>query len=415
MPMKELTHREIETPPQTPVRAAVSINQTKLLELTHRLTERVKELNCHFGISHLFEDEKLSVDDILQGVINILPPAWQYPQITCVRIKCRRGEFKTANFKETPWRQSQNIIVDGKLFGTIEVYYLESRPEMDEGPFLKEERNLIYIIAERLGHMIDRQIAARNVKFLYQRERELRKKLQSEMRVRVDFTRKLIHELKTPLTALIATSQLLYDEIENQKLGKLAGYIMDSANNLNVRIEELHDVVRGETGILKINPQIISLAALLQSLLEETRALCRQSGMQIELHIDPDLPEVYADPDRIRQVVLNLINNALKYARSGQRIRIAATRQPDAVQVEVQDFGPGIARERQTTIFEPGYQQSQAEERSGGLGIGLALCKMLIERHGGRIWIKSQPGQGANFFFTIPIKDARSIHEGRNY
>ena len=406
MPTKKLTHRENQTPPQTPVRAAVSINQTKLLEITHRLTERVKELNCHFGISHLFEDEKLTIDDILQGVINIMPPAWQYPQITCVRIKCRRGEFKTANFQETPWRQAQNIILDGKLFGTIEVYYLESRPDMDEGPFLKEERNLIYIIAERLGHMIDRQIAARNVKFLYQRERELRKKLQSEMRVRVDFTRKLIHELKTPLTALIATSQLLYDEIENEKLGKLAGYIMDSANNLNVRIEELHDVVRGETGILKINPQQISLAALLNSLLEETRALCRQSGMQIDLHIDQDLPEVSADPDRIRQVVLNLINNALKYARSGQRIRIAATRQPDAVQVEVQDFGPGIARERQSTIFEPGYQQSQAEERSGGLGIGLALCKMLVERHGGRIRVKSQPGEGASFFFTIPLTDA---------
>ena len=75
------------------------------------------------------------------------------------------------------------------------------------------------------------------------------------------------------------------------------------------------------------------------------------------------------------------------------------------MQVEVQDYGPGIAKERLSTIFEPGYQQSQAEERSGGLGIGLALCKMLVERHGGRIWVKSPTGQGASFFFTIPFKD----------
>jgi signal transduction histidine kinase len=103
---------------------------------------------------------------------------------------------------------------NGKRFGTIEVYYTEEKPDCDEGPFLKEERNLIYVIAERLGHAIERQIAEDNVKFLYHRERALREKLQSEMRVRVDFTRKLIHELKTPLTALIATSQLLYDEMQ---------------------------------------------------------------------------------------------------------------------------------------------------------------------------------------------------------
>jgi signal transduction histidine kinase len=211
-------------------------------------------------------------------------------------------------------------------------------------------------------------MAEQNVKFLYQREKKLRQKLQAEMRVRVDFTRKLIHELKTPLTALIATSQLLHDETEGEKFGKLAKYILDSASNLNVRIEELHDVIRGETGILKISPHKINIEALLCSVIEETKALCQQSGMVIDLYVEKDLPEVYADRDRIRQVVLNLINNALKYAKEGHRIRIEAVRKIGSVQIEVKDYGPGIPEERLNTLFEPGYLQPQAEESSGGLG-----------------------------------------------
>jgi signal transduction histidine kinase len=410
MPVDRLANRKPrKTQPQTAEYSEVLYDETRLLELTRRLTERVKELNCLYGMSRLFEDEKLSTEDILRGLIGVMPPAWQYPEITCVRIKTKNKEYTTANFQETPWRQAQNITVNGKIFGVVEVYYLEERPALDEGPFLKEERNLIYIISERLGHMIERQMAESNVKFLYHREKGLRQQLQSEMRVRVDFTRKLIHELKTPLTALIATSQLLYDETEGEKLGKLAKYIWDGASNLNNRIDELHDVIRGETGILKINPQKINLGTLLHSLVEETQALCQQSGMKIDLFVEKELPEVYADPDRIRQVVLNLINNAVKYAREGQSIRIEAvgkpdTIRPDAVQVEVKDYGPGISKERQSTIFKPGYQQKQAEERAGGLGIGLALCKIIIDHHGGRIWVKSQPDKGTSFFFTIPIK-----------
>ena len=379
-------------------------NAASLHELTHSLTERVKELNCLYSTSRLFENEKLSVDDILQGVIDSVPPAWQYPEITCARIKIKNNEFVTERFEETIWKQAQNIIVNGKRFGSIEVYYTEEKPALNEGPFLKEERNLINVIAERLGHTIERKMAERSVKFLYQQERKLREKLQSEMRVRVDFTRKLIHELKTPLTSLIATSQLLYDETQGDRIGKLAKYIWDSASNLNTRVDELQDVVRGETGILKLTLKPINMEQLLQSLVNETQALAQQSGISVELQLEGEIPEIYADRDRIRQVILNLVNNSIKYAKEGRRIIIGATQLTDELQFEVRDFGPGIDEQRQKTIFEPGYQQSHLEERSGGLGIGLALCKTLVELHGGRIWVKSKSGKGARFIFTIPIK-----------
>jgi signal transduction histidine kinase len=232
--------------------------------------------------------------------------------------------------------------------------------------------------------------------------------LQQQMRVRVDFTRKLVHELKTPLTSLIAMSQLLNDETRGEKYEKLARYIWESANNLNNRIEEMHDVIRGEIGILRLTQGQIQIGELLHSLVEETRAQTQQCGMTVELDLEEELPDAYADPDRIRQVMLNLINNACKYAQEGKKITVRATKLAQAVRIEVRDYGPGIPAEIQATLFEPGYQVPYHEERAGGLGIGLALCKTLVELHGGRIWAKSRAGKGASFYFTIPVKEQKS-------
>lgn len=379
-------------------------SRIKLSVLSHNLGERVKELNCLYGISRLFEKQPTSIDNMLQSAVELVPPAWQYPEITCSRINLKKKEYKTANFRETEWKQSQDILVNGKKFGTLEVYYLKSKPECDEGPFLKEERNLLRVIAARLGLVIERQIANNNLQVLYKRERELRKKLQKEMDVRIDLTRKLIHELKTPLTSLIATSQLLRDETKEKRLAKLAGYIWDGANNMNRRIEELHDVIRAEIGQLKLSLKQMNIEQSLHSFLGEIRPMAQQYDMSIELEIQSPLPDITADSDRIHQVLLNLINNAFRYARDGKKITIKASARQDDILIEVRDYGQGIPVEKQGTLFEPGYHKAYQEERSGGLGIGLSLCKMLVELHGGNMWAKSKAGNGSSFFFTIPTQ-----------
>ena len=367
------------------------------------LIERVKELNCLYGISRLRETKDVSLNEILQGIVSLIPPAWQYPEATCARIKLKNRQFKTANFEETVWKQTETIKVNSKRFGTLEVYYLEPKPECDEGPFLKEERNLIHVIAERLARIIEAENTEKNVQSLYQREKKLRERLQIEMEGRVDFTRKMIHELKTPLTSLMATSQLLLDETRDTKLEKLARYVWEGADSLNNRIEELHDVIRGEIGKLELELKPLDVGRFLHSLVEETAALSRQYGMSIDVELGESLPKVKADPERVRQIMFNLINNAFKYAGEGKRVSIKATRKPDAVVIEVRDYGPGIPLDRQRGLFEPGYHLSHYNRETGGLGIGLALCKILVELHGGRIWLRSQIGRGSSFFFMLPV------------
>ena len=130
-----------------------------LQQKTHDLGKRVKELNCIFSISNLVGLPYISLDEVFQGVVNIIPPAWQYPDVTCSRIIINGKEYETENFKETNWKQTSDIFVHGKLKGILEVYYLEEKPEIDEGPFVKEERRLINAITERLGYMIERKQA----------------------------------------------------------------------------------------------------------------------------------------------------------------------------------------------------------------------------------------------------------------
>jgi two-component system, LuxR family, sensor kinase FixL len=154
--MINLHTKQKETGTTTTVREG---RRQKLERTTHDLAERVKELNCLYLISSMVEEQAISLEEILQGTVDVLPPAWQYPEITCSRILLGDRAFVTANFEETSWRQSQPILVGGAQVGLLQICYLEERPQKDEGPFLKEERSLIKVIAERIGGIIERKQA----------------------------------------------------------------------------------------------------------------------------------------------------------------------------------------------------------------------------------------------------------------
>jgi len=141
------------------VRAMVYMRQAEdvLRERMHELDERAKELNCLYGISALLKKPGVSLTEILQGTTDLIPPAWQYPEVTGARIVLEGQEFGTKNFVEnSPWRQTVDIVVHGQCSGAVEVCYVEKRPECDEGPFLREERELLNAIAERLGRIVER-------------------------------------------------------------------------------------------------------------------------------------------------------------------------------------------------------------------------------------------------------------------
>ena len=261
------------------------------------------------------------------------------------------------------------------------------------------------------GMLAALQEAETKLKERYKEEKTLRQELQAEINKRVEFTRALVHEIKTPLTPVVTASDLLLDELKEERALNLAESINKGAYNLNQRIDELLDLARGEVGMLTITPNKIDPMQLLQEIMRSTQPVAQRNGQSLILELPASLPSVWADEGRLRQVVLNLINNAFKFTPEGGKITLRAKKDGVNLVVEVQDTGYGMSKEAQQGIFEPYHQIESKRARHAGLGIGLSLAKKLVELHGGHIWVKSQKGKGSTFGFSIPFKAANQKKE----
>ncbi len=242
------------------------------------------------------------------------------------------------------------------------------------------------------------------LKELYQKEKELSQELQAEIHKRVEFTRALVHELKTPITPVLASSELLLQKTKDELLLDLAKNINDGASNLDRRINELLDLARGEIGMLRLNLEPVDPIQLLQRIVHEEEPVALRNGQLLSVEMPSSLPTVRMDEERFHQVVFNLMDNAFKFTPAGGRIILKAREESDNLVVEVQDTGRGISEEDQRLLFEPYRPLESDRERLSGLGLGLSLSKKLVELHGGQIWVKSEKGKGSTFGFSIPLK-----------
>jgi len=252
----------------------------------------------------------------------------------------------------------------------------------------------------------ERKQAEEKLEGLYQREKEIRHQLEEEIQKRTEFTRALVHELKTPITPVLAATELLLEEIKDERSMKLVQSIDRSASNLNRRIDELIDLIRGETDMLPLNLESVDAVSLLREIGYEMMPVVLRDGHSLTVELPSSNPVVSADRDRLRQVVQNLLNNASKFTPPGGKITLMAREDGVNLVVEVHDTGLGIGKEDQERLFDPYYRRVEDRERLSGLGLGLALSKKLVELHGGQIWVKSKKGKGSTFGFSLSLESA---------
>ena len=238
---------------------------------------------------------------------------------------------------------------------------------------------------------------------LYDQEKELRQAIQTELNRRVEFTRMLAHELKTPLSSILSSVEYLVEEPHDERQPNIVETINTGASALRARIDELLDLAKGEVGILEVETAPVDLLQMLRDEVDSVAPIAKSRGQSLQLELPLSLPLVQADLGRIRQVVANLLDNALKFTPKGGRIRLRAYSRDTHLVIEVQDSGPGIAEADQSRLFEPYQRLARDKGRVSGLGLGLALSKRLVELHGGRIWVKSHFGGGALFGFSLPF------------
>ncbi|MBE0481088.1 MAG: response regulator, partial [Dehalococcoidia bacterium] len=258
----------------------------------------------------------------------------------------------------------------------------------------------------------ERKEAQEQLQSLYKQERELRQRIEVEMKRRVEFTRALAHELKTPLTSVLASSDLLLARLQDEPSLGLARNINYAASNLNTRINELLDLVKSEVGILQLKLETMDSLQVLRDVVRSMTPLALRQGQSLTLDLPPSIPVLRADRTRFQQIVANLLSNAIKFTPDGGKISVRAKAKNSSLIVEISDTGPGISSKDQQRLFKPYQRLDGGTGNLGGLGIGLSLCKTLVELHDGQIWVRSRLGKGSVFGFSLPLNpDNRSVTE----
>jgi signal transduction histidine kinase len=248
---------------------------------------------------------------------------------------------------------------------------------------------------------------ASNVNSMNDELQRLYKELEASSAHKSEFLANMSHELRTPLNAIIGFTQVLQQKLfgeVNEKQEEYLGDIHSSANHLLSLINDVLDLSKVEAGQVELEKARFSLREALERGVVMVRERATKDGVSLTLELDPNVELVTADERRIRQVVFNLLSNAVKFTPSGGSVDVRSAQVNGEVLVSVQDTGPGIAEEDQERIFQEFQQTELGQEQKEGTGLGLALSRKLVELHGGRIWVESEPGHGATFTFTLPVE-----------
>ncbi len=280
-------------------------------------------------------------------------------------------------------------------------FYEQARQKMDQA---REQGLELQQIREDLIH------ANQELARLSDRLRAMYRVAEESRRAKEEFVSNVSHELRNPLNMIIGFSEMIVEapQIYGAKLppallSDIAAIHLNS-RNLARLVDDVLDLSQVEAGRMALTKEWTHLPGLIEAAVLAVRPLLEAKGLTLEADVPADLPPLFCDSTRVRQVVLNLLSNAGRFTEHGG-IRIRARCEDGAVVVGVTDTGPGIAPQDQQRLFEP-FQQldGSIRRRHGGSGLGLAISKRFVEMHGGRMWLESQPGVGTTFYFSLPVE-----------
>jgi signal transduction histidine kinase len=267
------------------------------------------------------------------------------------------------------------------------------------GSFDEADLRFTTLLGARIAAVLDATRAR-------ERERALLQRLREADRTKTEFVSMLAHELKGPMTTIKGYGQVLHEqdeEISGEQRHKFLTYLVDETTRLSELVNDLLDVSRVEAGSVRYDFEAVSLAELIDSILAVHPSLT--AGHTVVSDLDPEVPDVLADKDRLRQILLNLLSNAVRHAPEGTTVSVRArgTEMDDerAVHVSVIDQGIGIAAADLDRIFSKFVMLPKPEWITQGTGLGLYITKGIVEAHGGRIWVESESGKGSTFHFTL--------------
>jgi signal transduction histidine kinase len=364
----------------------------KNINIHSSLIERAKELTCLYQLYQLMNLPSTNIEKILKKSAGIIPLAWQYPEITFCEIQFKRKKYKNFDYNNNMQFQKAEILAFNKKIGTITVGYTKKKTLLDEGPFLKEERNLLNVIAKQLGLFIERKINI-NEKI------ELKKQLFHADRLATlgQLSAGIAHELNEPLASILGFAQLAKRE---------NGILLQTKKDLE-KIEAAtlygREIIKKLMFFAKqLPPQTlyVNLNYIIDEVLFFLETQCTRKAIILKKYLAKDLPDIIADSSQIKQIIVNLIINSIQVIPNGGTIEIKTFFDKKNVYLSIKDSGIGIKKENLKKIFLPFFTTKNVNE---GTGLGLSVVHGIVSSHGGTIKVKSKPNEGTIFTITFPL------------
>ena len=356
------------------------------------LRERVKELTCLYEISELSQKENLPLIQILNKIVRLLPPAWQYSDITVARIILDNKSHVSPRFKETPFKQIKKIIINGKERGAIEVYYLKKMPCLDEGPFLKEERKLIQVVAQKVAFIIERKEIEEKIKLFQEQIRHA-----DRLATIGELTAGIAHELNNPLNNILGFAQLI---IKNNTLNEQAKRDIEKIIKAVLNSREIIKKLMYFSRQMPQNFTNVNLNKIIKDAMYFIEPQCSKENIAIHYQLSDNLPSIHADNLQLNQVIVNLVVNAIQAMPEGGKLTIFTRNDSQSVFLSVEDSGIGISKKIMQHIFNPFFTTKVIGK---GTGLGLSVVHGIIATHKGKIDVKSKEGVGTKFEIEFPI------------
>jgi GAF domain-containing protein/anti-sigma regulatory factor (Ser/Thr protein kinase) len=327
---------------------------------------------------------------------------------TITRMAAQRGPVQIPDLLNEPSSPLYNVVIRAGYRAVLVVPLL--RPGEIVGILVvrrKQPGEFAKSTVELLETFADQSVLAIQNARLFREIEEKSRELTEASKHKSQFLANMSHELRTPLNAILGYTELILDSIYGEvpeKARTVLERLQNNGRHLLGLINDVLDLSKIEAGQLTLSLNDYSLSDMVHGVVSAVEPLAAEKRLAFTAQVAPDLPSGHGDERRLSQVLLNLVGNAIKFTDKGE-VAIRASMTNGAFTVAVCDTGPGIPMADQAKIFEEFRQaDSSITRKKGGTGLGLSIAKRIIEMHGGRIWVESEPGKGATFYFTLPVR-----------
>lgn len=366
--------------------------QVALQETQWERRERVKELTCLYGIAKAASRPGVGLDDFLREIIDLIPPAWQIPEITQACITLDGRPFATRGYRKAPHLQRADITINGIVRGKVEVVYNDDNHPYDIGPFLKEEGTLINEIARQIGLIVQHWEIEKETALLQEQLRHA-----DRLATMGQLSAGVAHELNEPLVAILGFAQLLKGSPE---LSTQAARDVEKIINASLHAREIIRKLMLFTRQMPARKTKCDLNQIINEGLYFLESRCAKEGIFIIRELQDGLPQFSADQSQLHQVLVNLAVNAVQAMPKGGKLIIRTRSDADNVYLAVEDTGIGMNAEVRKQLFIPFFTTKDVGQ---GTGLGLAVVHGIVSAHGGAITVNSEAGKGSIFEVRLPL------------